>query len=210
MCNVHASGSQHRFWAPQAAKADSNKYRETGKNLEQKWCLCWCWHQLSLLKLSRKQNFFLTSKWYHRWRRGLTDMVRVEIVRDVTALPRPRAERLQLALRLAHVGGHEGAASQARHAVPRIHLWQYKRVVYSSTYLAMGFANVRAGTWRVPGTRPNISESHSEISTRVPFCIALISGGRTSGWRPWRPSKCGCRATRRDPPAASTGNTHQY
>ena len=23
---------------------------------------------------------------------------------------------------------------------------------------------------RVPGTRPNISESHSEISTRVPFC----------------------------------------
>ena len=25
---------------------------------------------------------------------------------------------------------------------------------------------------RVPGTRPNISESHSEISTRVPFCIA--------------------------------------
>ena len=25
---------------------------------------------------------------------------------------------------------------------------------------------------RVPGTRPNISESHSETSTRVPFCIA--------------------------------------
>ena len=25
---------------------------------------------------------------------------------------------------------------------------------------------------RVPGTRPNISESHSEMSTRVPFCIA--------------------------------------
>ena len=25
---------------------------------------------------------------------------------------------------------------------------------------------------RVPGTRPNTSESHSEISTRVPFCIA--------------------------------------
>ena len=24
---------------------------------------------------------------------------------------------------------------------------------------------------RVPGTRPNISESHSEVSTRVPFCI---------------------------------------
>ena len=24
---------------------------------------------------------------------------------------------------------------------------------------------------RVAGTRPNISESHSEISTRVPFCI---------------------------------------
>ena len=26
---------------------------------------------------------------------------------------------------------------------------------------------------RVPGTRPNISESHSEISTRVPFSIAV-------------------------------------
>ena len=66
---------------------------------------------------------------------------------------------------------------------------------YSSTYLAIGFANVREGTrvltivaiqkgirvlislldslmfGRVPGTRPNISESHSEISTRVPVCI---------------------------------------
>ena len=30
---------------------------------------------------------------------------------------------------------------------------------------------------RVPGTRSNISESHSEISTRVPFCIAGYSGG---------------------------------
>ena len=28
------------------------------------------------------------------------------------------------------------------------------------------------------GTRPNISESHSEISTRVPFCIAEEEGGR--------------------------------
>ena len=31
------------------------------------------------------------------------------------------------------------------------------------------------GTWRGPpflGTRPNMSESHSETSTRVPFCIA--------------------------------------
>ena len=40
----------------------------------------------------------------------------------------------------------------------------------------MGFANVRAGTQKrravFLGTRPNISESHSEISTRVPFCIA--------------------------------------
>ena len=26
---------------------------------------------------------------------------------------------------------------------------------------------------RVPGTRPNISESHSEMSTRVPFCIEV-------------------------------------
>ena len=48
---------------------------------------------------------------------------------------------------------------------------------YPSTYLAMGFANVRAGI--VPGTRPNISESHSEISTRVPFCItaSVVSQG---------------------------------
>ena len=29
---------------------------------------------------------------------------------------------------------------------------------------------------RVPGTRPNTSESHSEISTRVPFCIAHGGG----------------------------------
>ena len=35
----------------------------------------------------------------------------------------------------------------------------------------MGFANVRAGT-------RYISESHSEISTRVPFCIegVLVTG----------------------------------
>ena len=25
------------------------------------------------------------------------------------------------------------------------------------------------------GTRPNISESHSEMSTRVPFCIAQLA-----------------------------------
>ena len=30
---------------------------------------------------------------------------------------------------------------------------------------------------RVPGTRPNISESHSEISTQVPCCIALQEEG---------------------------------
>ena len=30
---------------------------------------------------------------------------------------------------------------------------------------------------RVPGTRPNISESHSEISTRVPFCIVAGRSG---------------------------------
>ena len=27
---------------------------------------------------------------------------------------------------------------------------------------------------RVPGTLPNISESHSEMSTRVPFCMPPI------------------------------------
>ena len=79
---------------------------------------------------------------------------------------------------------------------------------YSSTCLAMGFANVRAGTQKrrgalavsfkysstrlycqdvhqlqprpdpgpFLGTRPNISESHSEISTRVPVCIAAGAG----------------------------------
>ena len=46
---------------------------------------------------------------------------------------------------------------------------------YSSTYLAMGFADARAGTQKIVvllSTRPNTSESHSETSTRVPFCIA--------------------------------------
>ena len=30
---------------------------------------------------------------------------------------------------------------------------------------------------RVPGTRPNITEPHSERSTRVPFCIATGADG---------------------------------
>ena len=30
----------------------------------------------------------------------------------------------------------------------------------------------------LPGTRPNTSESHSEMSTRVPFCIVLQARGR--------------------------------
>ena len=45
----------------------------------------------------------------------------------------------------------------------------------------MGFANVRAGTQKIVvllSTRPNISESHSETSTRVPFCIAKTGRGR--------------------------------
>ena len=29
----------------------------------------------------------------------------------------------------------------------------------------------------LPGTRPNISESNSDISTRVPFCIATGQAG---------------------------------
>ena len=51
---------------------------------------------------------------------------------------------------------------------------------YSSTCLAMGFANVRAGTQNHQaflGTSPNISKSHSEISTRVPFCITHTKAG---------------------------------
>ena len=38
----------------------------------------------------------------------------------------------------------------------------------------MGLADVRVGTQKIVvllSTRPNISESHSELSTRVPFCI---------------------------------------
>ena len=45
----------------------------------------------------------------------------------------------------------------------------------------MGFADVRAGTQKIAvllSTRPNISESHSETSTRVPFCIAKTGPGR--------------------------------
>ena len=33
-------------------------------------------------------------------------------------------------------------------------------------------SNTKGYSRRFLGTRPNISESHSEISTRVPFCIA--------------------------------------
>ena len=39
---------------------------------------------------------------------------------------------------------------------------------------------------RVPGTRPNISESHSEISTRVPFCIESAQPVRRRRGRRWR------------------------
>ena len=55
---------------------------------------------------------------------------------------------------------------------------------HSCTYLAMGLADVRAGTqtyYDILSTRPNISESHSEISTRVPFCIAAGTMGTTTG-----------------------------
>ena len=45
----------------------------------------------------------------------------------------------------------------------------------------MGVADVRAGTQKycdLLSTRPNISESYSEICTRVPFCIA--AGSKTT------------------------------
>ena len=44
---------------------------------------------------------------------------------------------------------------------------------------------------RVPGTRPNLSESHSEISTRVPFCIARGREGTL-----WRCDDCGWEGER--------------
>ena len=34
---------------------------------------------------------------------------------------------------------------------------------------------------RVPGTRPNVSKSHSERRTRVPFCIATRGAGKVVG-----------------------------
>ena len=53
----------------------------------------------------------------------------------------------------------------------------------------MGLADVRAGTQKyydLLGTRPNISESHSEIRTLVPLCIAQASSdvivGTASGY----------------------------
>ena len=36
--------------------------------------------------------------------------------------------------------------------------------------------------WQL-GTRPNISESHSEISTRVPFCITQVPRWHQEEWR---------------------------
>ena len=38
------------------------------------------------------------------------------------------------------------------------------------------FGRVPKNAAALLGTRPNISESHSEISTRVPFCIAAGFG----------------------------------
>ena len=52
------------------------------------------------------------------------------------------------------------------------------------------------------GTRPNISESHSEISTRVPFCIALAGAARTPVSRlPLRVCLLRVPGRRRVPPA---------
>ena len=48
--------------------------------------------------------------------------------------------------------------------------------VLISLWDSLMFGRVPGG--RVPGTRPNMSESHSEISTRVPFCIAAGIGRR--------------------------------
>ena len=39
-----------------------------------------------------------------------------------------------------------------------------------------------------PGTRPNISETHSEISTRVPFCIETVAYPRPQFSSPLAPA----------------------
>ena len=66
------------------------------------------------------------------------------------------------------------------------------RGAQTETRKGLGVTAVKEGTlvlisqWdslmfgRVPGTRPNMRESHSEISTRVPFCIAtrIVLEGR--------------------------------
>ena len=41
-----------------------------------------------------------------------------------------------------------------------------------------------------PGTRPNISESHSEISTRVPFCIDGRAKRQASQMLTVKPRRC--------------------
>ena len=59
---------------------------------------------------------------------------------------------------------------------------------------------------RVPGTRPNISESHSEISTRVPFCITKSgthAAARRVRARP-RSKQMHCRARDRSQAALRT------
>ena len=50
-------------------------------------------------------------------------------------------------------------------------------VSYLGPVLLLSRLAIQKGTAAFLGTRPNISESHSEISTRVPFCIALALAG---------------------------------
>ena len=51
------------------------------------------------------------------WMVPARTVVRVEVVRDVGRAPGPRAERVELVLRLRHVRSEEGECSERWHAV---------------------------------------------------------------------------------------------
>ena len=61
----------------------------------------------------------------------------------------------------------------ARHQHPLI---QKGTRVLISLWDSLMFGRVPKNTAAFLGTRPNISESHSEISSRVPFCIVEVAG----------------------------------
>ena len=56
---------------------------------------------------------------------------------------------------------------------------EYKRVLEYLSLYSLLFGRVPKNPAPFLRTRPNISESHSEISTRVPVCIAVRPPPRT-------------------------------